>query len=248
MNVIGIYSRAFCGSTITMRMLTCLPNTAAVGEAFRLLEPVQRSRHCALCGMARPCPVFTHEFLSKRFSPHDLYRQLSSHLGPKKTLVSSDKAPESYEQCLGKRRLDAVVLVRSPLAVVLSDMERSLRFKRLDSSLRFYTERFSKAESWAKEWSRRYVIVALESLLKHPQDVLSEVAKAFGMDVPTVPDDLSSLRVHAIAGNGTAYTSKKLNPKDRWRTLLSPKVQERVTAHQAMRIYERLLSKSVVPL
>jgi hypothetical protein len=241
-SVIGIYSRAFCGTTITMRMLSCIPGTVTAGETFRLPPPVVRHKHCALCGMGRLCPV------CRRFTVHDLYRQLSTQLGIGKTMIVSDKDPEHYEACLGKGKMDTVILIRNPLAVVRSDLERSVRFKTPEASLTFYHKRFSVAERWCKEWARRYVIVAFEALLQHPQDVVAKVAEAFHHGVPEVPEDLSSVRVHALGGNGSAYTTDRLITAERWRETLPPAVQALVRGHSAMKLYENLVAKSVVPL
>jgi hypothetical protein len=247
-NVIGIYSRAFCGTTVSVRLLSCIPGTVAAGETFRLLPPVLRHRHCAACGMGRPCPVFTPGFLAKRFTTYDLYRQLTTQLGLGRTMIVSDKDPRHYEACLGKKQMDVVVLVRNPLAVVRSDLERSVRFKTVEASLKFYCERFGAAEKWCDDWARRHVIVALESLLVHPQDVVSGVAKAFGLGLPEVPEDLSSVRIHALGGNGTAYTSDRLVMSEKWKDALPPGVQETIRKHSAMKLYQRLAAKSVVPL
>jgi hypothetical protein len=247
MRVIGIYSRAFCGTTIAMRLLSCIPGTAAVGEVDRLTQPVLQHRHCALCGMGRRCPVFTPEVMSRNYDRGSVLRQVSQLHGGK-TIISSDKDPDFFEAAMGKKRGDIVVLLRDPRAVVRSDLERSLRFRKVEASLQFWAQRFGSAEKWCSEWARRHVYVTFESLMERPQDVVAGVAEAFSLPEPMVPDDLSQVRVHGIAGNHRAYTSDRLIKSERWRSELSSSVQQQICESSAMRIYESLDAKSVVPL
>jgi hypothetical protein len=185
--------------------------------------------------------------MARQYSRNTVLRQLAQLHGDK-TIISSDKDPFFYEAALGKRQGDIVVLLRDPRAVVRSDLDRSLRFRTVKASLKFWAERFGDAERWCSEWAHRYVYVTFESMMRNPQDVVAAVAAAFSLPAPSVPSDLSKIEMHGIAGNNRAYTSNKLVDSERWRTELPMSVQREICQSTAMRIYRSLDARSVVPL
>lgn len=240
--VIGIMSRAFCGTTIVMRCLSSFPGTVALGETNWLALGKAR-RHCGSC--IRNCPVFTQGVLGAEYNCENVFPKLMKRF-PGDLYVSSDKGVRYFKKTVPLYALRGVVLVRDPRAIVRSDIERSKRFPTVEQSM-IYTEKiFGDLLGDLGEVANDVVYITLEAFLRRPQEHLEEIGAAFRLDTPS---EFHLPVIHALMGNNSAYKAKSLDPEraDRWRDSLDHNLCQHIRESRLMEMYSELDKKSIMP-
>jgi hypothetical protein len=195
-HTIGIVGRDFCGSTMLLRLLTCLDGVKSGGELHWLVDVppsgVVRtragwdvSRRCVVHG--DDCKAFTREFTSARHAQKDLYAEAAEALGAQ-VLVSADKMISHYQRFVKRWEMDAIVLFKTPQAQVYSDMKNERRgfFDALD----MWTTTYDAIIKWAlgEKFPKRTVFVSYEQLAADPLMTLEVICRA--LDLPKPPEDL----------------------------------------------------------
>lgn len=209
MRLIGIVGRDFCGSTMLLKMLSCLDGVETAGEMHWLIDapsggslkthagwPV--TRRCVVHGDA--CQQLTPAFVDGPHAPETLYGEVAEALGAK-VLVSADKAPLHYQRFVEHGKLDAIVLFKSPRAQVSSDMHNERRgfFEALDLWIATYQQIIEWVLS--AKYPARTSFVSYEQLALKPELMMRAICAHH--DLPSPPEDF--IERFTSANNAKAY-------------------------------------------
>jgi hypothetical protein len=245
LKVVFIASLSHSGSTLLDLMLNAHPEMISVGELkqlgrFARLEKIGRRRRCT-CGAAS---VYDCEFWSavgvlteaagrhlkqlnvedyadrQSFDPDNaiLFKAIADASG-KDYVVDSSKHPARLMLLLENPEIDVfpVFLLRNPKGQIHSAQKTPTPLSKLISS---YVR--TNREIYGAVKDRPHAVVHYEELVRSPEDTLTGLMGALGLQFDRRQLDWASPVRHNVGGNGMRRgTSSELKLDDRWRDQLS---------------------------
>jgi len=211
--IIGIVGLAHCGSTALSRLAACLPEVASAGEIHWLIDATGKNREKKLCTVCRSrCPVFSKNFLKKKFPVKRLYSAVANQFG-KEILFSSDKSTRNYDRFVPVNTLEAIILYKRPVSQAFS----LRRVMSLRDGVTAWRNFHLKALGWAEMYAKSTTIISLEAFMAHPQRNLRILADRLSLETPKNIPNLKNIPYHHINGNHRAHSSKKIFVDQKWR-------------------------------
>jgi hypothetical protein len=251
----GIVGRDFCGSTMLLRLFACVPGVEPVGELHWLLDAPavgsiktkagwSVSRECVVCGSE--CPVFTSDFIGRNHDKTVLYEQVAKQLNAA-VIVSADKMPMHYERFVAPGQMDAIVLYKSPMAQVYSDMKNEERS--FDEALLLWTRAYDNIIKWCARpgFVRSAIYVCYEDLAGNTQSEMERICEHLEVQAP--PGDLveqfissSNLdnRYHCIGCSPHSHRRGEIIVDKHWQKALNDKQKALCTSGEAGVVLSRL--------
>jgi hypothetical protein len=228
---VGIVGRDFCGSTMLLKMLSCLEGVQAGGEMHWLIDvPVGQSittragwpvtRRCVVHGDS--CEALTPAFVDRPHAPETLYDDVAEAMGAD-ILVSADKMVFHYERFVKPGQLEAIVLFKGPQAQVASDMRNERRgfFEALD----LWVMTYQRIIEWvlSTKYPSRTSFVSYERLASHPEAMLKAICTHH--ELPEPPEDLvlrfesasKDKKYHCIGGSPHSHDRPSVAVDTRWK-------------------------------
>jgi hypothetical protein len=259
--LIGIVGRDFCGSTMLLKMLSCLDGVHTAGEMHWLVDvpsgesittragwPV--TRRCVVHGDA--CESLTPAFVDRHHAPKALYDEVAVALGAE-VLVSSDKMPMHYERFVSSGSMDAIVLYKSPMAQVASDMRNEGRgfFEALD----LWISTYQQVIEWglSVKYPSRTSFVSYERLAAKPREMLKAICAHH--ELPAPPEDLiarfenanKDKTYHCIGCSPHSHDRAEVAVDRRWKKELKEGQQRLCDTGPAAMLLDRLDKLSLEP-
>jgi hypothetical protein len=240
--VIGIVGRSYCGSTLLSRLLALVPNAFSCGEVFWLWREPERLGLCTVHG--QDCSVFS-KIDRRSVTNANLYSKVAQSANTS-TLIVSDKLPARYIKTIPRRKLDAIIMFRSPYGVMASERRRNE--STLGSSLVQYRKFHGTVLAWCRAFSRSTTIVSYERLVQYPQEMLNAICDKLELERVTIPKNLHNIDYHHIRGSRTAGGTSTVSEDLLWKSILT-KDQIRTIAdcHDVWRSYTILTALSLRP-
>lgn len=258
---IGIVGRDFCGSTMLLRLLSCIDGVDVGGELHWLTDVPPSgevktragwvvSRECTIHGSE--CPVFTKEFTSARHAQKDLYTEVAEAMGAS-VLVSADKMTSHYSRFVKRHKMDAIVLFKAPEAQAHSDMKNE--GQDFLESLDTWASTYDLIIKWAigEKFPKRAVFVSYEALAADPLLLMETLCRVLDLSAP--PSDLLERFANADTDEGYHCIGCSPHSRDRssvsvdegWRPTLTDE-QKRLCQHgTAARVLDRLRHLAIKP-
>lgn len=258
---VGIVGRDFCGSTMLLKMLSCLDGVESGGEMHWLIDapsggarktragwPV--TRRCVVHGDT--CPKLTPAFVDGPHAPETLYAEVAEALGAK-VLVSADKMVMHYQRFVEHGKLDAIVLFKSPRAQVSSDMRNERRgfFEALDLWIATYQQIIEWVLS--EKYPSRTSFVSYEKLASKPRLMMRAICAHH--DLPAPSEDFldrfqsanNTKAYHCIGGSPHSHDRSSVSVDKRWREDLKEGQRRLCHMGPAAMMLERLNELALQP-
>lgn len=267
--VIGIAGPSFCISTILGYIMGGLPDVQFIGETHWLRENTNSWRdRCCIC-KDRECHIFTPELLKRLSSAvscshnESNWFQIIGQAANAKTIVSSDKATDYYEE-LGNPDY-AIVPYRDPCAWVSGWAVRKLRnlgviglrelYPRLsdqeiENGIATLIEQYGRVLDWIRAYKLAYLTVDMHSFINSPKWTLKQICDALNLEYDGNAIYFWKKAHHSIGGNADIVferTPKRLEINISWKRILTVQQMEFIQHHQGLHgIYEELDKKQLV--
>ena len=248
---VGVVGRDFCGSTMLLRLLSCLDGVGTGGELHWLIDvpPLgilraaagwSFTRYCVVHG--KSCPVFTPAFVTAPRGPKSLYREVAAQMQVP-ILVTTDKYVGHYRDFTRKGELEAIVLFKEPLGQARSDMRHHKRAP--TTAIKQWTETYEQIMHWTEveHYPKRAVYVPYVRLTADPFATLASICLVLGLPAP--PEDItarfaraaSERTYHCIGGNPQALERTTIETDEQWKRELEAVTIPPGTAEVRRRLY-----------
>jgi hypothetical protein len=218
--VLAVVGDDLCGSTITGRLLARSPDIELGGELHWLVDLPPGSsattragwtvsRRCVRHGSE--CRVFA-PLESRAIEPERLFdvcvaavRSESPNL---RCLVSTDKYPDHYARFAPSRSLVGVVLFKSPLQAVASQVSHNRRT--VDGALAVWRSRYLQILAWADDFFERVVYLEYGAVVDEPSVSVRRLLSTLQLSGLSGCDGEPAGSYHLIGGNPRAVEATHL--------------------------------------
>lgn len=211
-SIVFILGTPYCGSTFLASVLSRFEKVFNIGELDRIEglgnnENPLKDNWCKVCSCrAQPCSIFDEELIAsvRRSSSHfERYRIFSEVGGAEVLLDGSKHAYWLNTVCAEDKVLELarpIVLVRHPIAFVLSSHRRHADYKRpLWKWCEIWRDTYFDLLRSCSRNGLPYLIVNYETLCSAPERTVRDIIGFCGIASPEA--SLKNLSIHYIGGN-----------------------------------------------
>lgn len=244
--VIGIIGRSYTGSTLLGKLFAASPHLASPGEV-NWLHSMKERGVCIPCSQkSKQCPVITKDFVSEDFAYEDLYESVARRFD-KDTIIVSDLYREKYERFVKPGCMDGIVLYKSPLNFVASDLRRKPKnIPEVAATTKNFVQTYGDIIEWTKRFCRKTIFINYEEFSSDYKWFMKKIISELELDDYEIPDDLSTIEYHYIYGSQHTHLSKAVKQDVRWKNELSAELVEYAEAQTDARdVFNRLMSVSI---